>query len=184
MEAPSNRLLLRTIFSSALGSSRPPPPQTSPSNVVAKKGTQFHPFCSKFNYVWGGRGGVAIFSNLTGEVPTLLNSIVVTQKLKDRGMFNMMRFEIQDIVENDDDDDDFTFRINNQLFSYNEFRESFIPAFCVTVYKYQDGTTNTHYSIFNVNKLDKKQLHTALSRASNKYLIFITVVTFFILSEK
>ena len=67
-------LLLRTIFCSALSSFRRPP--TSPSNVVAKKSTHFHPFCSKFNFVWGGRGGVASFSNITGKVPTLLTSIV------------------------------------------------------------------------------------------------------------
>ena len=75
---PSNSsvrtLFLRTIFCSALGSSRRPP--TSPSNVVAKKSTHFHPFCSKFNFVWGGREGVASFSNITGKVPTLLTSIV------------------------------------------------------------------------------------------------------------
>ena len=67
-------LLLRTIFCSALGSSRRPP--TSPSNVVAKKSPHFHPFCSKSNFVWGGRGGVASFSHITGKVPTLLTSIV------------------------------------------------------------------------------------------------------------
>ena len=73
-------LLLRTIFCSALGSSRRPP--TSPSNVVAKKSPHFHPFCSKSNFVWGGRGGVASFSNITGKVPTLLTSIVEGQKKK------------------------------------------------------------------------------------------------------
>ena len=59
-------------FCSASGSSRRPP--TSPSNVVAKKSTHFHPFCSKSNFVWGGRGGVASFSNFTGKVSTLLTS--------------------------------------------------------------------------------------------------------------
>ena len=92
--------------------------------------------------------------------------MLVTQNLKDSDMYIMMRFEIQDIVENDDDDDGITFCINNQRFSYNESRESFIPAFCVTVYKYQGEKINTHYSIFNANKLDKKQLHTALSRTA------------------
>ena len=72
-------LLLRTIFCSALGSSRRPP--TSPSNVVAKKSTHFHPFCSQFNFVWSGRGGVASFSNITGKVQTLLTSIVATPLL-------------------------------------------------------------------------------------------------------
>ena len=76
----------KDIFGSALGSSRrPPPPPTSPSNVVAKKkSTQFHPFCSKFNFVWGGRGGVASFSNITGKVPTLLTSIEVHVRTHDR----------------------------------------------------------------------------------------------------
>ena len=69
-------LLLRTMFCSALGLYRRPPPPTSPSNVVAEKSTHFHPFCSKFNFVWGGRGGVTSFSNITGKVPTLLTSIV------------------------------------------------------------------------------------------------------------
>ena len=78
-KSPSKQLLrrnlsLRTIFCSALGSSRRPP--TSPSNVVAKKSTHFHPFWSKFNFGWGGRGGVASFSNITGKVPTLLASFV------------------------------------------------------------------------------------------------------------
>ena len=68
-------LLPRTIFCSALGSSLRPP--TSPSNVVAIKSAHFHPFCSKFNFVWGGGGGVASFSNITGKVPKLLISIVV-----------------------------------------------------------------------------------------------------------
>ena len=77
-------LLLRTIFCSALGLYRRPPPRpsTSPSNVVAEKSTHFHPFCSKFNFVWGGRGGVTSFSNITGKVPTLLTSIVA--KVEDK----------------------------------------------------------------------------------------------------
>ena len=69
-------LLLTTIFLSALSSyphpalphSRPSPP---PSNVLAPKN-----FCSKFNFVLGGRGGVTRFTNITGKVPTLLTSIV------------------------------------------------------------------------------------------------------------
>ena len=56
-----------TIFCSALGSSRRPP--TSPRNVVAKKPAHFHPFCSKFNIVWGGRGGVASFSYISEKGP-------------------------------------------------------------------------------------------------------------------
>ena len=77
-------LLLTTIFLSALSSyphpalphSPPPPPPpppalAPPSNVLAPKN-----FCSKFNFVLGGRGGVTRFTNITGKVPTLLTSIV------------------------------------------------------------------------------------------------------------
>ena len=34
------------------------------------------PLCSKFNFVLGGRGSVASFTNITGKVPTLLTSII------------------------------------------------------------------------------------------------------------
>ena len=50
--------------------------------------------------------------------------------------------------------------------SVSEFRESFAPAFCVTVYKYQGGTISTPYNIYDVEKMDKKQLYTALSRTT------------------
>ena len=73
-------LLLKTIFCSALGLSCHPP--TSPSNVVTKKSTHFHPLCLKFNFVWGGRGEVTSFSNITGKVPTLLTFIVVIPVLQ------------------------------------------------------------------------------------------------------
>ena len=44
--------------------------------------------------------------------------------------------------------------------------ESFIPSFCVTVYKYQGADINEPYNIYDVNKMDKKQLYTALSRTT------------------
>ena len=74
---PSNSSVVRLWVHPVVPAPPPPPPTTSPTNVVAKKSTQFHPFCSKFNFVWGGRGGFASFSNITGKAPTLLTSIVV-----------------------------------------------------------------------------------------------------------
>ena len=47
-----------------------------PQQCCGPKSTHFHPFCAKFNFVWGGRGGVTSFSNTTGKVQTLLTSIV------------------------------------------------------------------------------------------------------------
>ena len=53
------------------------------------------------------------------------------------------------------------FNNNNEEFSENEFAESIIPLFCLTVYKYQGGEINTDYS-----RIDQKQLYTALSRTT------------------
>ena len=58
------------------------------------------------------------------------------------------------------------FKVHNQWFDRNEFSEYFIPSFCVTVYKYQGCDINEHYNIHDVNRMDKKQLYTALSRTT------------------
>lgn len=49
---------------------------SSPQQCCAPKRNYFHPFCSKFNIVWGG-GGVASFTNISGQVLTLLTSLAV-----------------------------------------------------------------------------------------------------------
>ena len=56
--------------------------------------------------------------------------------------------------------------LNLTVFGHSEFRESFIPAFCVRVYKYQGGTISTPYNIHDVEKMDRKQIYTALSRTT------------------
>lgn len=52
---------------------------SSPQQCCAPKRNYFHPFCSKFNVVWGGGGwgGVATFTNISGRVVTLLTSLAV-----------------------------------------------------------------------------------------------------------
>lgn len=87
--------------------------------------------------------------------------ILVTKNLKQHSMFNMMEFKIDRIV-----DDDTSFMVNGTLFELNDFRQSFIPAFCCTVYKYQVADIDEHYNILDVNRMDKKQLHTCLSRTT------------------
>lgn len=54
--------------------------------------------------------------------------------------------------------------VGKDVFNLVEFRNSFIPAFCVTVYKYQGADIDEPYNIYDVNLMDKKQLYTALSR--------------------
>ena len=48
----------------------------------------------------------------------------------------------------------------------SEFRDSFIPAFCCTVYKYQGGTIERPYNIYDANQMDREQMYTALSRTT------------------
>ena len=84
--------------------------------------------------------------------------------MRNKEMYNMQLNNIDSINENDEGN--LEFMLNGQTFSHSEFRESFIPAFCVTVYKYQGGTINQHYNIDDVEKMDTKQLYTALSRTT------------------
>ena len=79
-------------------------------------------------------------------------------------MFNTEQYNVDNITENEDGNHIFT--INNTTFTYSEFCESFLPAFAVTVYKYQGGTISTQYNIYDVENMDKKQLYTALSRTT------------------
>ena len=51
-----------------------------------------------------------------------------------------------------------------EVFPIGTFAQSFIPAFCCTVYKYQGADISEPYNIYNVNRMDKKQLYTAPSR--------------------
>ena len=66
--------------------------------------------------------------------------VICTQNMKSKNMFNMMEFKIEEIYG------DLMFRINNEDFDKNEFRSSFLPNFCNTVYKYQGGKIDEHKS--------------------------------------
>ena len=90
--------------------------------------------------------------------------MIVTQNMRNKDMFNMEQYNIDNIGESEDGN--LVFTLNDAIFRHSQFRESFIPAFCVTVYKYQGGTIRTPYNIYDVEKMDKKQLYTALSRTT------------------
>lgn len=46
--------------------------------------------------------------------------------------------------------------VGKDVFNLVEFRNSFIPAFCVTVYKYQGADIDEPYNIYDVNLMKKK----------------------------
>lgn len=83
--------------------------------------------------------------------------VMATQNIKDKEIFNTMSFKINDMIED-------TFCVEDNWFSKEEFAENFIPSFCLTVYKYQGADINEPYNIHDINRMDKKQLYTALSR--------------------
>ena len=90
--------------------------------------------------------------------------LLATQNIKDKNIFNTMEFKLKKIRTHDNGDN--SFKINDDWYGMTEFSQSFIPAFCVTVYKYQGSDINEHYNIHHVNRMDKKQLYTALSRTT------------------
>ena len=73
--------------------------------------------------------------------------VLATQNLKDREIYNTMEFMIEEINNN-------RFKVNNQWFDEKDFPESFIPSFCVTVYKYQGTDIDENYNVYDVNRMD------------------------------
>ena len=120
-------------------------------------------------------------------------TVIATQNMKKRDMFNMMEFTIDDILNgrqtfvfNDSSDEDDTsyvynenglkqlrFVVNNEEFDHNEFRESFLPNFCSTVYKYQGGEIDEHYNIWDTHKMDIKEMYTSLCETTKLEYIHI-----------
>lgn len=86
-------------------------------------------------------------------------TVMATQNMKDCEIYNTMEFVGQDMKED-------KFKINDLWFNLREFSENFIPSFCCTVYKFQGCDINEHYNIFYINRMDKKELYTALSRTT------------------
>ena len=85
--------------------------------------------------------------------------IMATQNIKDKKIFNTMEFIVEKVKENQ-------FKVNNEWYDIKEFSESFIPSYCVTVYKYQGADIDEPYNVYDVNRMNKKQLYTALSRTT------------------
>ena len=91
--------------------------------------------------------------------------VIATQNMKKRDMFNMMEFKIKQAIEMEEGNT-LNFIIGEERFDLNEFRESFLPNFCNTVYKYQGGKIDEHYNIWDTHKMDIKEMYTSLSRTT------------------
>ena len=85
--------------------------------------------------------------------------IIATENLKDREIFNTMEFLVDNMTED-------SIWVDGREFDFNIFSKSFVPSFCVTVHKCQGADINEPYNIFDVEKMDKKLLYTALSRTT------------------
>ena len=88
--------------------------------------------------------------------------LLATQNLKDEVIFNTMEFKLEDIRRKHEHE----FKVNGTWFSLNVFACSFIPAFCVTVCKFQGCDIDEPYNVFDTGRMDKKQIYTALSRTT------------------
>ena len=75
---------------------------------------------------------------------------LATTNLTERDIFNMMEFKL--IKIDLDAEGNLLFMFGNKVFEHSVFAESFIPAFCVNVYKYQGGTINKPYNILTWRK--------------------------------
>ena len=87
---------------------------------------------------------------------------LATKNLKDDGVFNMMEFDLEDMRRKSE----LEFKIGGKWYGIGVFASTFIPAFCVTVYKFQGADIDENYNIHDVGLMDKKQLYTALSRTT------------------
>lgn len=90
--------------------------------------------------------------------------VIATTNMKNYEMCNMMEFETENI--NKDGNGVLYFIVNKQQFTMQEFRKSFLPNFCNTIYKYQGGTINEPYNIWDTGLMDSKELYTSLSRTT------------------
>ena len=80
--------------------------------------------------------------------------LLVTKNIRQHNLFNNQEckintFDKNEVVVEDEEHNMITMKLS-------EFRDSFIPAFCCTVYKYQGGTIDRPYNIYDANQMDRK----------------------------
>ena len=98
--------------------------------------------------------------------------VIVTFKIKDKNIFNTIEFVIENIYKD-------CIKVDGKVFEIREFFESFIPSFCVTVFKHQGAEIEDHYNILDCNSMDKKQLYPSLSRTTKLRYIHLDTSTLY-----
>ena len=105
---------------------------------------------------------------------------MATRNIRVKNIYDTMEFVIEKI---ENYGKDYVFQLDNERFNEEDFPKSFIPSFCLTVYKYQGDKIICDYNIYDINRTDKKHFYTALSRTtkfnhihldkklSNKYFV-------------
>ena len=74
-------------------------------------------------------------------------------------MYNSQMFKIQEI-------DKEGVKVEGERFTMKEFKRNFTLAYAVTVYKYQGDDIDENYCIWDIEKMDKKMVYTAISRTT------------------
>lgn len=89
------------------------------------------------------------------------------KNIKKRNMYNNEEYTIQKI-----EGENITLD-NGQVFHSKEFSFSFLPLLACTTHKYQGGSINQNYNIYEADKMNRNMLYTALSRATHEDYIHI-----------
>jgi hypothetical protein len=75
--------------------------------------------------------------------------------------------EIFKVVEIDDNDITISNECKILTLPISLFKRSFLLAFCITIHKSQGQTYDTHYNIYEWNRLNKKLKYVAITRAKD-----------------
>jgi len=92
--------------------------------------------------------------------------VICTANIKEMNMYNSEQYTIEKMDES-------TVTINKMQFTHDEFKQSFTLAFCITVYRYQGDKIDTHYNIYDADRMDKRQLYTAMSRTTKHEYVHV-----------
>ena len=92
--------------------------------------------------------------------------VICTTNIKEHAMYNSEQYIIERMNSSE-------VTINKKVFTHDEFKLYFTLAFCITVYRYQGDKIDEHYNIYDADRMDKRQLYTALSRTTKHEFLHV-----------